>query len=241
VRVIVVVLSALLLSACVGGGNYAPVENAWYQPNAKAGVYRVRRGDTLYSIAWAFGLDYRALAAANHIGPPYEIHVGQRLRMTTVPKGRYQTSPVVKKPTQRLATPTRKMQSVNTYSGARVSAWLWPTKGRLISRYSPSAVGNKGIDIAGRLGQPIRASANGVVVYSGDGVRGYGNLVIIKHNSNYLSAYAYNKRNVVRVGQRVRAGQQIALMGQNSAGKTMLHFEIRRNGKPVNPMRYLRG
>ncbi|HLB57242.1 MAG TPA: peptidoglycan DD-metalloendopeptidase family protein, partial [Gammaproteobacteria bacterium] len=195
-------------------------------------------------IAWEFGLDYRALATANHMGPPYEINVGQLLKMTNIPKGHFQIvapptikqAPTTKKPIK----PEHKIQKYHTYPSIPVRTWIWPTQGRVVLSFTASLAGNKGIDIAAREGQPIRAAANGEVVYSGDGVRGYGNLIIIKHNSTFLSAYAFNKSVFVRLGQRVRAGQRIALMGRNTAGKPMLHFEIRRNGQPVNPMRYLR-
>lgn len=121
----------------------------------------------------------------------------------------------------------------------KVESWLWPTKGRVIGKFSAGDQGNKGIDIAGQRGQAIVATAAGSVVYSGNALRGYGNLIIIKHNDNYLSAYAHNAQLLVREGQNVIAGQKIATMGSSGASSVKLHFEIRYQGKSVNPSRYL--
>ncbi len=220
----------------------APVVNAWHQPAAANSAYLVRRGDTLYSIAWAFGLDYRSLAQANGLKPPYTINVGQRLRMTTgvsrQSKRQLPTAPSSKPNIKPRVKPKAKPRIPRhvAFNGA----WRWPTTGRLVRKYNPKSGGNNGIDIAGRLGQSIKAAASGVVVYSGTGVRGYGHLIIIKHNSSYLSAYAYNMRNLVKVGMLVQRGQTIATMGKDNGAKTMLHFEIRKDGRPVNPLNYLR-
>ncbi|MDE1315175.1 murein hydrolase activator NlpD [Vibrio aestuarianus] len=121
----------------------------------------------------------------------------------------------------------------------KVAKWLWPTKGRVIKNFSAGDQGNKGIDIAGQRGQPIVSTAAGTVVYSGNALRGYGNLVIVKHNDNYLSAYAHNDRLLVQEGQSVKAGQKIATMGSSGTSSVRLHFEIRYQGKSVNPKRYL--
>ncbi|MDF1760409.1 MAG: peptidoglycan DD-metalloendopeptidase family protein [Coxiellaceae bacterium] len=237
IRFFILTMVTLGLVGC-GGSTYAPVVNAWNQPAAANSTYLVRRGDTLYSIAWAFGLDYRALAQANGIKPPYTIDAGQRLRMTTG---------VSRQSSRQLPATSKSKPIVKPKTKQRIprhvafnGAWRWPTTGRLVRKYNPKAGGNNGIDIAGRLGQSIKAAASGVVVYSGTGVRGYGHLIIIKHNSSYLSAYAYNMRNLVKIGMRVQRGQTIATMGKDNGGKTMLHFEIRKDGRPVNPLNYLR-
>ncbi len=233
----------MVLAGCFGGKPHlAPVVNAWFQPSAK-NTYLVRRGDTIYSIAWAFGVDYRALATLNHLRTPYTIVAGQRLRMTTIPRGQ-SVKYTYTAPTKRYvkSSTTRKLTRAEKpgYSGpVSIGRWHWPTKGRLVERFTPGIVSSQGIAIAGKYGQPILASAKGKVVYSGDGVRGYGNLVIIKHNRHYLSAYAFNQRNLVKVGQIVRSGSVIARMGKNNAGRTLLYFEIRRDGRPVNPLRFL--
>jgi lipoprotein NlpD len=121
----------------------------------------------------------------------------------------------------------------------RIGAWRWPTRGEVVGRFG--AAGGKGIDISGRAGQEIVASAPGRVVYSGSGLRGYGKLIIIKHNNRYLSAYAHNQKLHVKEGDTVQSGQRIADMGQSDAKRIMLHFEIRRDGKPVDPLKHLPG
>ncbi|MDF1761201.1 MAG: peptidoglycan DD-metalloendopeptidase family protein [Coxiellaceae bacterium] len=241
IRFFIFALVACVLVGC-GGSTMAPVVNAWHQPSAANSAYLVRRGDTLYSIAWAFGLDYRSLAQANGLKPPYTIDVGQRLRMTTgVSRQSKRQMPTASnsKPVLKPRVKPKAKQRIPRHVAFN-GAWRWPTTGRLVRKYNPKSGGNNGIDIAGRLGQSIKAAASGVVVYSGTGVRGYGHLIIIKHNSSYLSAYAYNMRNLVKVGMRVQRGQTIATMGKDNGGKTMLHFEIRKDGRPVNPLNYLR-
>lgn len=236
-----VISISLSLVGCFGGGMPAPVVNAWYRPHGATNAYVVRAGDTIYSIAWAFGLDYRSLVAANKLPPPYVLHVGQRLVMTGTPAGMF--SPSVMENTrhiQRVAQSTGRVQGSQILSSQAIHRWQWPVQGHVIERFSLQASGRPGIGIAARLGASIKAAANGVVVYSGDGVRGYGNLIILKHNNRYLSAYGFNERNLVSVGEHVRAGSVIARMGKDDAGRTLLYFEIRRDGKPVNPMIFLR-
>ncbi len=237
----------LLLSACaVAPPKPAPIVDGWSQPQAKANGYVVREGDTLYSIAWSFGLDYRGLAEANNLKPPYDISPGQRLTMNVNEQEQRPSSeePIAtpsvapEKPTQATSKPAKKAIKKPVYVGP-VRNWRWPAQGKVIAGFSSRQAGNKGVNIGGRLGEAIQASASGNVVYAGTGVRGYGNLIIIKHNASYLSAYAYNQKILVKEGQRVSQGQVIARMGRSTGGKAMLHFEIRRNGKPVNPLNYL--
>ena len=246
-RLLILILISLLSAGCMRTDGGAPGVEGWLQPRAKSGFYRVKRGDTLYSIAWAFGLDYRALASANRLKPPYRIQPGQTLRMTIVPHKQKTRSIRVahnkNEMTKRASPQPQHIVYVSQWRSHQptrvVSRWQWPARGRVVGYYSTKLAGNKGINIKGRYGEPIYAAANGIVVYSGAGVRGYGNLIIIKHNDSYLSAYAFNKRILVKEGSRVRVGQKIAEMGRDNAGSTMLHFEIRRNCKPVNPLRYL--
>ncbi|WP_408936540.1 peptidoglycan DD-metalloendopeptidase family protein [Coxiella-like endosymbiont] len=229
----------LLIAGCMKSTNLAPVINGWLQFNAKSSVYRVKSGDTIYSIAWAFGLDYRALAAINNLNPLYSIWPGEILQMTIIARGQKNTNP----PTRFLVQPSFSRTLLKYWTPHIVrpfSRWHWPAEGRIIQHYSVQMIGgNQGIDIAGRYGEPVRAAADGIVVYSGSGVRGYGNLIILKHNESYLSAYAFNKRILVKEGTKVHLGQKIAQMGHTDAGRVILHFEIRRDGKPVNPLRYL--
>ncbi len=204
----------LFLSSCGKTNTYAPVVEGWQQTPAAHSYYKVQKDDTIYSIAWAFDMDYRELAHINHLPEPYKIRVGQQLCMNPIRGGK-------------------------VFQNHNVKHWLWPARGKIIKKFALHEGGNKGIDINGHFGEPVIASANGIVVYSGSGLRGYGKLVIIKHNANFLSAYAYNRRILVTEGQTVKAGQKIAIIGRNNSGRIVLHFEIRLNGKPVNPLHYL--
>lgn len=199
-------------------------------------MHVVRKGDTLYSIAWAAGLDYRALARWNNISPPYVIRPGQQLRLRPGP-GYEPPVETSKRPASRKTTtePDKRVSQPDT--PAR-NGWIWPTKGRVIRGFSPNH-SNPGIDIAGQSGQTIKSAADGRVVYSGDGLRGYGQLIIVKHNETYLSAYAHNRKLLVNEGEKVRRGQPIAEMGSTGTDRVKLHFEIRKQGRAVDPMEYL--
>ena len=239
-----ILLVILLLGGCTNTASYSPVEEGRWQPHiTQSGLYRVKEGDTLYSVAWAFGLDYRTLATINHLNPPYKIQANQLLHVKTVKRWtKAQTSAA--QPYQIPITPVAinsQPSSLYTRHKNREEKlhWSQPAKGRIIEHFNHWVGGNRGINIQGQYGEPIRAAASGIVVYSGAGVRGYGNLILIKHNDNYLSAYAFNKQNLVKEGVSVHAGQEIAEMGRDDAGKIMLHFEIRYKGEPINPLRYL--
>ncbi len=252
--------------------------------------YTVKRGDTLFYIAWITGNDYRDLAQRNNIPEPYSLNVGQSLSLgsgsgnnasgggmmsgggmlatTDATRGGVPTPPS----SAQIQSTSVDSQSTNAYSGnqgkqnvgkmlptagatttapvsapaavassntAAVGSWRWPTDGKVIDSFSASEGGNKGIDIAGSRGQPITATASGRVVYAGNALRGYGNLIIIKHNDDYLSAYAHNDTMLVREQQDVTAGQKIATMGSTGTSSVRLHFEIRYKGKSVNPLRFL--
>lgn len=225
---IIITLFCLLTVSCTSQ-NMAPVVDAWAQPTGKANAYRVKPGDTLYSVAWSLNLDYRSLARINHLKPPYAIHPGETIK-TRVMKT------IISPPHRKTYFWSRPRPQKTVWPPPQ---WKWPARGRIIQAFSKKPLGNKGLDIVGKLGEPIYAAANGEVVYSGAGVRGYGNLIIIKHNASFLSAYAFNKKLLVNIGQRIHRGQKIALMGRDNAGKVMLHFEIRKNGKPVDPRIYL--
>jgi len=251
-------------------------------------TYRVKKGDTLYAIAWRSNQDFKYLAALNKIPKSFQIYPGQLLKLkgkippssyrkpkpvTVVKTSRTKTS--IKAPTRPLAKPVPiKTVTAKVTPPVKVKApvkapvkakpvvakvskpkpkskpkqvvrnnklsWAWPTSGKLISTYSSSKSGQQGINIGGSLGRNVLASESGRVVYSGNGLRGYGNLIIIKHNDDYLSAYAYNKKLLVKEQQWVKAGQKIASMGNTGPNSgAELYFEIRYRGKPVNPMRYL--
>lgn len=212
--------------------------------------YRVRKGDTLFSIAWRAGEDMRQLAAWNGIRSPYTIYPGQLLRLSppkstaskTTKSTQVKKKSAQKKPLKQASTPTAKDSSKTPTPQPVTSGrlhWSWPTTGELISTFSAKEQTRQGIKIAGREGQVIKAAEKGKVVYSGSGLIGYGRLIIIKHNDNYLSAYGHNRQLLVKEGDQVAKGERIAEMGRSNEGKPMLHFEIRRVGKPVDPLRLL--
>lgn len=228
----------LLVLLLVGCG---PAAYRWVDES-----YIVRRGDTLYSIAFDNNLDYRTLAQWNNIAPPYTIYPGQQIRL--MPSGPYaqprpQRAEVAKAaqrspPKTAPATPSAPAPTSSRTAAAPVSKWLWPAQGRLLQVTVPGT-DPKGLNIGGKVGEPVRAAASGYVVYGGNGLKGYGLLLIVKHNEHYLSAYGHNSRLDVHEGDRVHAGQVIARMGLGPQRQPMLHFEIRRDGKPVNPRRLL--
>ena len=202
--------------------------------------HTVAKGETLYSIAWRYGQDYKSLASWNRIKPPFVIYPGQVIQLKPVKRRRAtQPSPVAEKRTPARKKPVAKSQTASrpraTATGSATAIrWQWPARGKLLKSTSPTT--EKGINIGGRTGQKIVAAAPGKVVYSGSGLRGYGKLIIIKHSDVYLSAYAYNSELRVKEGETVKAGQQISTMGLDSKGAPVLHFEIRRNGKPIDPL-----
>ncbi len=208
---------------------------------------RVQPGDTLYGIAFRNGVDVNDLARWNNLAAPFTIYPGQSLKL--FPGG---ARPVAATPARPAATPGTTTRPVaSTSSVTRPSpapapvpassgfSWRWPADGHLIGRFVAGDATRQGVDIAGSGGQAVRAAADGVVVYSGAGLVGYGELVIVKHSEAWLSAYGHNRRRLVNEGQSVKAGQQIAEMGSSGASREMLHFEIRYNGKPVDPQAYL--
>lgn len=261
-------------------------------------TYTVKRGDTLFYIAWVTGNDFRDLAQRNNVPAPYALNVGQVLQVgnasgqpitgenavsqasarasggatATTTSAQKSTAVVASQPTitysessgEQSATKmlpnnkpatttttvvapvtapttvsTTQPTASSTSTSSPISSWRWPTDGKVIENFSGAEGGNKGIDIAGSMGQAIVATADGRVVYAGNALRGYGNLIIIKHNDDYLSAYAHNDTMLVREQQEVKAGQKIATMGSTGTSSTRLHFEIRYKGKSVNPLQYL--
>lgn len=207
----------------------------------------VAAGDTLYSIAWRYDMDYRDIARWNGIHSPYLIYPGQVLRLTP-PAGQKaaqssSTAPARSAVTQRAPAPPPAAPAAPPQSSPPVPRsnvpidWRWPTQGTIVQ--SDSLMAKKGINIGGQAGQAVVAAASGSVVYSGSGLLGYGRLIIIKHNDSYLSAYAHNQKILVHEGEQVTAGQQIATMGLGSDGRPVLHFEIRKDGVPVDPLEQL--
>ncbi|MGI9305618.1 MAG: peptidoglycan DD-metalloendopeptidase family protein, partial [Gammaproteobacteria bacterium] len=194
VRAICAIALALLLAACgTTGGND--------QARKQLRTYTVRHGETLYSISWRYGLDYKHVAAWNGIEPPYTIHPGQKIRLNPSSRtARTKPGKRKNKPTAVVTTPLPASPPPKAATGGEPLHWRWPTQGKVIGKFSPGSAGSKGIDIAGQHGQLITAASAGKVVYSGSGLVGYGQLIIIKHNDRYLSAYAHNRKLLVKEG-----------------------------------------
>lgn len=290
----------LLLAGCSFSPINAPVDSRGMRSEAQAPsppvrrppagssrYYVVKRGDTLYSIAWQYGLNYRQLAAMNGVRPPYTIYAGQRLHVTQATTPTRQLAPARTAPARKipakpapartiLAKPAPARTVAAKPAPARVAPakpasaaaqphvpvttavtgpvatagpvetpaefdgkWAWPTHGRISSGFNANSPGKKGIQIEGHSGQPVKAAASGKVVYVGSGLVGYGRLIIIKHNESLLSAYGHNSKLLVVEGEYVEIGQTIATMGSSGADRSALYFEVRKDGKPVNPLYYL--
>ncbi|MEM1188182.1 MAG: peptidoglycan DD-metalloendopeptidase family protein [Pseudomonadota bacterium] len=267
-RICRVLLCCTLLTVLPSCSNRppAPIEDrgagGTYRPEQR---YTVLRGDTLYSISFRYGLDFRRLAAANRITAPYTIYPGQTLQLreadlpptqprASAPAVRRTSPPSVATPsgtavapastaapspapaaTPEAASPAPKPAPARTPAGptAPVSSWLWPSGGKVIRGFDGNL--NKGIDIGGPRGAAVRATAGGRVVYAGSGIAGYGLLLILRHNNEYLSAYGHNDALLVNEGDTVRAGAVVARLGSSGTDSVKLHFEIRRNGRPIDP------
>jgi lipoprotein NlpD len=257
-------LWCIMMGGCAASGSYGAADGARGAADGARGAadgargaatYTVRPEDTLYSIAWRHNLDWRELAKWNHIDGDYKLTIGQVLRLSPVAPQSAQAarkppslqSGRTAQPSASSGPPSRQAAAAapgvtSSGAGAVVAPfigdhlkWVWPT-----DRLSPPRpVPGGGILLLGRLGQDIRAAGSGRVVYSGNGLRGYGNLIIIKHGENLLSSYAHNREMLVHEGQEVAAGQVIAHMGTGAHQTSALYFEIRVNGKPTDPLRYL--
>lgn len=282
----------LLLAGCsFQASRPAPVESLSHsyskhnKGHIKSNSYKVKKGDTLYSISWAAGKDFAEIAKINQLDKSYTIYPGQILYLTddrgkaskssttlggikSKEKERNQENSYKKQVDndglstgftsgdQQKKTLDQKAKSAYSATSAQqnvnpsivaptstlpasVSQWQWPVRGKLIGTYSANEQGNKGIKIAGKRGDIIKAAADGRVVYAGSALRGYGNLVIIKHSDDYLSAYAHADQILVEEKQHVLAGQTVAKMGSTGTNQVMLRFEIRYHGQSVNPLNYL--
>lgn len=233
-------------------------------PPAPPGYYRVKPGDTLYRIALENGQNYRDIAAWNNLTNPNQIEVDQLLRVSPTAGGATAAAPaagaVVTPPlssgpsngaaavppiygsgSTASAAPSAPAASASSEPSAPAAngnvSFAWPVRGALLNTFDDSK--NKGINIGGPAGEAVKAAADGRVVYAGNGLRGYGNLIIIKHDATYLTAYAHNRALMVKEGDAVTKGQKIAEMGNSDSDRVMLHFEVRRQGKPVDPLKYL--
>ena len=254
IPLLVFLLMLILVSiSCSSNTHRAPVTSVSQPGSLKVNHHVVARGDTLYAIAWRYNLDYKNLAKINGIGSPYSIHPGQRLRLKGVaPRQPYRPPSVLAKRPEpkpvRPTSPTTVRSKKETKPPLVVKSppvkssplvWSWPVRGKVISPFKSGKGLNKGIDIAAKLGESVRAAADGEVVYAGSGLRGYGKLLIVKHQNSYLSAYAHNSKLLAKEGDAVKRGQKIAEVGASGTTTVKLHFEIRRDGVPVDPVQHL--
>jgi lipoprotein NlpD len=257
--------------------------------NGNFNTYKVKKGDTLYSIAWNSSSDVKSLATYNKLKPPYTIYTGQVLNLKPPTTKSISNSQKISKKSQLVSVGEKKvkkevvLEKVKGYSpnavekklipekkvipkkvvttipakktvptktvpqapkpvvtqSKKINSWSWPAKGKVIESFVASQAGMKGISIENQRGTSIYAASDGQVVYAGSGLRGYGNLIIIKHSNDYLSAYAHNESLLVSENEQIKKGQKIALMGDSGTDSVHLHFEIRYRGKSVDPLRYL--
>ena len=245
VKALGVMAVVMLLAGCSGTGIFAPISSL--SDRGVDGTYRVQPGDTLTSISRETGVSVEQLIALNDISNPSLIRVGQRLRLNgdaVVSNNMVDDSPQNEMAASSMSQARGESAPEQSAAPGRVTpaadatkiAMVWPAKGEIIQRFTPQT---KGIDIAGKLGEPVVAAAGGNVVFAGDAVRGFGNLVIVDHGDGFITAYAHNEKLMVKKGDAVSKSQQIATLGQTATTSPRLHFEVRRNGTPVDPLRYL--
>jgi lipoprotein NlpD len=247
----------LTLAGCAADSPRPPVEERPAPPSRRLQRHVVSSGETLFSIAWSYGVDFRRLADTNGIAAPYLIRPGQALRLPSTSIGSAGSAGA--RPDAMAADgkagaagtdkPVSKPRAIAAHKSADTAGidkaqplsgrWRWPAKGTLGDGYRVHSPAHKGIDIRGELGEPVYAANDGKVVYAGSGLVGYGNLLIIKHSDRYLSAYAHNNRLMVGEGAQVKAGDQVAEIGDSGTDSAKLHFEIRCDGEPVDPLRLL--
>ena len=231
------ILLLMLIMVASGCSNYsAPIVSREQPPSTRITKHQVAPGDTLYSIAWRYDLDVRLLARANGISQPYAIRKGQVLSLNT--KGVQLSSLSASSSGQNRPSSARPAPAAAPVSKPMVFTenlvWQWPIRGKVVEGFSPKNL-RKGLSIKSNNGPEVRPAAPGTVVYAGDGLRGYGKLVIIKHSEILLSAYAHNEKILVKEGQSVKSTETISKLGS----KKTLYFEIRKDGYPVNPSTYI--
>ena len=233
-------IRAILLATALFAAGCGPAAYRWDATQADPEVdrvYEVKRGDTLFSIAWRYGLDYRELAKRNDIGAGYIIYPGQKIELTGIAGAPVAAAPTAARNSRNSSTPVN--VSVSPAKEMPRGKWLWPASGDVIAKFGDANATGKGVAIGGSDGDPIVASAAGRVVYAGSGLIGYGKIIIVKHSEEYLSAYGHNDTIYVREGEQVAQGDRIASMGRGPGNKPLLHFEIRVNGNAVDPLQYL--
>ena len=233
--------SAIIVGGSVSKPVYLPAptktSKSKNQSSSNTKWIKARKGDSLYAISKRSNVSVARLAQLNRLKKPYTIHPGQTIYLKPLPASASVKSRQIKSTGKRVSSSGSKTSGMSWPRNVR---WISPAKGKVIKTFSRKRNGSKGIDIAGKSGNTIVAAADGKVVYSGNGLISYGNLIIIKHNKTYLSAYAYNRKLLVKEGMQVKAGQKIAEMGRKDKLSPRLHFEIRKNGKSVDPLKYIR-
>jgi lipoprotein NlpD len=251
-RVVVILIAICVLCSCASNPA-ADVDERSSGSTYRGKVHSVSAGETLFSIAWRYGVDVKKLAEFNAIKPPYTIYPTQKIQVDLRAGNRLNSSsgnsPSTAKNNQGKGRSsgdyrsgkgsTVSSKSINNTTLQSAPKWQWPSSGKLIALFQGETGLNKGIDLSGKLGEPVLAAASGRVVYAGSGLSGYGKLLIIKHNETFLSAYAHNDEISVKEGDFVKAGQRIADMGSSGTDRVKLHFEIRSEGSPVDPLKFL--
>jgi len=238
-RVTVVIFILIGMGGCAGTHHPAPVDSSTPIKADLVDTHRVSQGETLYGIAWRYNVDFKALAAVNGFSPDRPLYVGQALSLdlTSAPKTvrvKRISQPAVSKSS--VKPPVKaKSNSVPIGKNKFSNSWQWPLQMSGKTRRIQNSQLNKALDIAGEIGESVIASAPGRIVYAGDGLRGYGNLIIVKHSDHWLSAYGNNRKILVKEGQTVKAKQIIAELGVDDTQQARLHFEVRKDGAPVNP------
>jgi lipoprotein NlpD len=258
--------SIITLFACSSRPIPAPVVDVYQgrsildveKNSYTAEEYKVKKGDTLYSIAWMAGLDYEELARINQIKAPYAIFPDQilnlkKIQLRQIVNAKKMTGQTTKKEhtqsvdrlksteygdNKKVVKPPKSTAKQNIKVNGKL-AWVWPAEGKILKTFNDAVPDRSGISIGAPFNSDVKSAAEGTVVYKGDALRGYGNLIIIKHNKNYLSAYAHTNTILVKERQKVKAGERIATVGNSDSARTMLHFEVRFKGKSVDPLRYL--
>lgn len=246
-----VISTAIVTTAILSGCASKPQINNPTRYATAPDYYTVRSGDTLSGIAARYGLSYISIADMNDVAPPYRIYVGQSLKLkasannrrTTTTQAVTQTAPIQRQAVTLPTTPAvTTTPSTNTapVTPTQVTSlrWVKPSNGAVIENFNLTN-NVKGIRYGGNVGDPVYAAANGQVVYAADGLKEYGNLILIKHIDGYITAYAHNSKMIVKSGENITAGQKIAEMGSSGASRTMLEFQVRLNGKPINPTNVL--
>jgi lipoprotein NlpD len=253
---VIILIIFLSLSSC-SSSRIADVNEHSGQYSYRGKTHRVAKGETLFSIAWQYGLDFKKIAEFNGIKPPYTIYPAQQIRLEILSaNGKIINSESLSSNSKKLEfmkqgegssripfrsenRPAKGLLSPNKDNYLGSTKWQWPASGKLIALFQGESGLNKGIDLTGKLGEPVLAAASGQVVYAGSGLSGYGKLLIIKHNETFLSAYAHNDEISVKEGDLVKVGQRVADMGSSGTDGVKLHFEIRSEGSPVDPLKYL--